>query len=169
MDVHEERDPPDAASTFYDVGFMVTSSSPKSPAPIRDVRTHLEHKHLMRVVELTSWNERPALMSEWQRLWSEQPYPPVFVHPTWARTWWQYFGRGRRLRLLLVEDDGQAIALAPLYLERPFPAPGRLRIVGSGITSDYTDWLLPVDPEQRVAAFDALARPPRGALGLAHA
>jgi CelD/BcsL family acetyltransferase involved in cellulose biosynthesis len=110
----------------------------------------------MRVLELTSWNERPSLMSEWQRLWSEQQNPPVFVHPTWARIWWRHFGAGRRLRLMLVEEAGQAIALAPLYLERPFPAPGRLRIVGSGITSDYTDWLLPVDPEVRAAVVDVL-------------
>ena len=33
---------------------------------------------------------------------------------------------------------------------------GRLRIVGSGITSDYTDWLLPITPEQRAAIVDAL-------------
>lgn len=110
----------------------------------------------MRILELTSWNQRPALMSEWQRLWSEQPRPPVFVHPTWARIWWRHFGSGRRLRLLRVEDAGQAVALAPLYLERPFPAPGRLRIVGSGITSDYTDWLLPIVPEARAAIVDLI-------------
>jgi CelD/BcsL family acetyltransferase involved in cellulose biosynthesis len=115
----------------------------------------------MRVIELHDWNERPGLTGEWARLWSEQPGAPVFVHPIWARTWWRYFGRGRRLRLLLVEDAGRAVALAPLFLERPLPAPGRLRIIGAGVTNDFHDWLLPADHDARVdclkTLFDYLA------------
>ena len=110
----------------------------------------------MHVIELQNWDTRPDVLDEWQRLWSEQPGAPVFLHPIWARTWWRTFGKARRLRLLLVEEDGRAIALAPLFLERPLPGPGRLRIIGAGITSDYTDWLLPGDPERQARAVDAV-------------
>jgi CelD/BcsL family acetyltransferase involved in cellulose biosynthesis len=115
----------------------------------------------MHVVELHDWNERPGLMADWERLWSKQSSAPVFVHPTWARTWWRYFGRGRRLRILVVEDAGRIVALAPLFLERPLPVPGRLRIIGAGVTNDFHDWLLPVDPGKRAEClrllFDHLA------------
>ena len=116
----------------------------------------------MRVIELHTVRERPGLIDEWRRLWSEQATAPVFVHPTWARSWWRHFGRGRRLRLVGVEEAGRLIALAPLFLERPYPVPGRLRIIGAGVTDDFHDWLLPADRSTRLACvsalFDHLAR-----------
>lgn len=110
----------------------------------------------MRVLELHSIRERPGLIDEWRRLWSEQETAPVFVHPTWARSWWRHFGHGRHLRLLGVEEAGRLVALAPLFLERPYPVPGRLRIIGAGVTDDFQDWLLPADPATRLACASAL-------------
>lgn len=95
-------------------------------------------------------------MRVWDELWRRQPDAPVFLHPIWAGTWWWHFGHGRQLRLLLVEECGKNIALAPLFLERPFPVPGRLRGIGAGITNDYSDWLLPDDTATRAACVDAI-------------
>lgn len=116
----------------------------------------------MRIIEVHGFGERLGLIDEWRRLWSEQGTAPVFVHPTWAQTWWRHFGNGRRLRLLGLEEAGRLVALVPLFAERPYPAPGRLRVIGAGVTGDFHDWLLPTDPAERVECatvlFDHLAR-----------
>jgi CelD/BcsL family acetyltransferase involved in cellulose biosynthesis len=111
---------------------------------------------MTRVIELRGWDGYPGLLPAWRRLWAEQPDAPAFLHPTWTQVWWHHFGRGRRLRLLLVEEQGRLAAVAPLFAERPLPVPGRLRTVGAGITNDYADWLLPADPASRAACADAL-------------
>lgn len=110
----------------------------------------------MQVFEINNWAERESLETEWLALWHGQLEPLPFTHPIWARTWWRFFGAGRQLRLLVVEEDGQVLALAPLFVERSAPLPGRLRALGFGTTNDYNDWLMPRDPELRLACARGL-------------
>lgn len=42
----------------------------------------------------------------------------VFLTWEWLSTWWKYFGEGRKLLLLTVEDKDEIIAIAPLMLSK---------------------------------------------------
>ena len=74
---------------------------------------------------------------------------------TWSfhRTWWEHYGRGRRLELSAVRrPDGSLAAILPLYRwrERPLPV---LRFVGDGVG----DELGPIcAPDDRPLAAEAL-------------
>src|SRR5204862_7983667 len=72
----------------------------------------------------------------------------------WVRTWWEIHRRDCRLLIVIAVDDaGQPIGLAPLYLRRDTRDPVRLlrtvHFLGTGereadeIASEYLGWLGP--------------------------
>jgi CelD/BcsL family acetyltransferase involved in cellulose biosynthesis len=92
-------------------------------------------------------------MPEWGRLLSLDPNRHVFATPEWNRLWWDEFGEGKDLLILVVKRAEEVAAIVPLYrkLEE-----GRhvLRFVG-GI--DLTDYLGPIcSREDREEVADAL-------------
>jgi len=57
-----------------------------------------------------------GMRATWNLLAHEAGIHHPFVRHEWVRTWWECFGRGRQLRVLLVKDGPEPIALAPLML-----------------------------------------------------
>ena len=77
----------------------------------------------------------PALNSgRWNRLLCRGETDVVFLTWTWQRVWWEVFGRGQLL-LVVVERDENLIAIAPLFCDC-----GMVFFVGSG-GSDYLDFI----------------------------
>ena len=77
----------------------------------------------------------PALDSErWARLLCRGETDTVFLTWTWQRVWWEVFGRGQLL-LVVVEREGNSVAIAPLFCDS-----GMVFFVGSG-GSDYLDFI----------------------------
>jgi CelD/BcsL family acetyltransferase involved in cellulose biosynthesis len=58
------------------------------------------------------------LEGTWNQLVEESGIVHPFVRHEWVRRWWEAFGRGRKLHLVLVRDDDGPLALAPLMLSR---------------------------------------------------
>ena len=54
------------------------------------------------------------LAPEWRALAAVAPQPSLFSTPEWTGTWWEHFGRGRRLHLAGARRGGVLVALAPL-------------------------------------------------------
>jgi CelD/BcsL family acetyltransferase involved in cellulose biosynthesis len=81
-------------------------------------------------------------LGEYRRLWQQhhllwQQSGP-FVSPAWLSAWWQCFGGGAELLLLMVADNGRLLGVAPLMVEE-----GRtVRLIGSEDVSDYLDFLV---------------------------
>src|SRR5205814_2962237 len=82
----------------------------------------------------------------------------------WVRTWWQIHREdGRLLIVLAVDDSGQPIGLAPLYLRRDSNDPTRIlrsvHFLGTGereadeIASEYLGWLAPPDVVDTMTAL----------------
>jgi CelD/BcsL family acetyltransferase involved in cellulose biosynthesis len=82
----------------------------------------------------------------------------------WVRTWWDIHRHdGRLLVILAVDDAGQPIGLAPLYLRRDSHDPVRLlrtvQFLGTGereadeIASEYLGWLAPPEAVDTVSAI----------------
>ncbi|MHC4538794.1 MAG: GNAT family N-acetyltransferase, partial [Planctomycetota bacterium] len=61
----------------------------------------------------------------------------IFLTYDWCRVWWDYYGKGRDLRIYLFRRDGALVGILPLFFERI-----RLGLVsvraGKIVGSDYT-------------------------------
>ncbi|AOR37345.1 glycosyl transferase family 1 [Streptomyces fodineus] len=103
------------------------------------------------------------LAEDWGRLHRAcRPATPFQSH-AWLHSWWLSYGTPGGLRLVLVREHGELVAVAPLMrLNRPWPA---LVPLGGAIT-DFSDVLLDGTAADRVALAlaDALAELARTAL-----
>ncbi|HET7197485.1 MAG TPA: GNAT family N-acetyltransferase [Burkholderiales bacterium] len=76
-----------------------------------------------------------ALAPDWNRLHAEARLASVFNSWIWQFQWWQVYGAGRPLRLLVAREGGQVLGLLALYVQstRILGMPVRvLRLVGTG-------------------------------------
>ena len=77
----------------------------------------------------------------------------------WLRTWWDFYGCGRELRLLVCAADGRAVGLLPLYIDTLGVRPLNLRVarlVGANIPPKVFD--PPVAREWAGACFSSAAQ-----------
>jgi CelD/BcsL family acetyltransferase involved in cellulose biosynthesis len=54
------------------------------------------------------------LQPEWDALVERSAADPVFLSHVWLRTWWECFGQGRKLHVILVWAGNQLIGAAPM-------------------------------------------------------
>lgn len=92
----------------------------------------------------------------------------IFQTFEWNRTWWKYFGAGRKLHLILIYDDSRLVGIMPLFWDTVHLMGWRiyssLRFLGSNISqpkgkpligivayTDYLDMIVDPDYEKQVA------------------
>jgi CelD/BcsL family acetyltransferase involved in cellulose biosynthesis len=82
-----------------------------------------------------------ALRGEWAELLHSSGRSNPFLTWEWLHAWWVHFGNAHGLRLLVVRDDGQLIAVVPLcMISAPLYWFSRLEFLGTGEAgSDYLD------------------------------
>jgi len=131
--------------------------------------------YVQRITNLTD-------LQPYRERWDELAGDCVFRSWAWLTTWWQYYGAGQELFVLLVfaDDDApncrqvttcadslnrdathrranQLTAILPCYLEGNFARGRVLRLLGDGeVCSDYLDLL--ANPAEAGLAAAALAR-----------
>ena len=96
-----------------------------------------------------------ALRPEWESLLERSPTRTLFNTWAWLRCWWEHYGAGRRLAIVVAREGAVARGILPLMVERerwkrlvPFRT---LRLLGDGsFDSDYLDFLIPVSDGPRV-------------------
>lgn len=100
------------------------------------------------------------LKEGWELLQMETASPNPFLTWGWISAWWRQFGKGKRLDVLAIRNNGELIGIAPFYLETvrlmriPFR---RLSLLGDeGVGSDHLDLISRRGLEETVAA--AVAR-----------
>lgn len=98
------------------------------------------------VLRVREVNGFEGLMDEWNSLLKRSLLgSSVFLTWEWLSTWWKHFGEGRKLLLLLVEDDDEVLAIAPLMLSRyKLPGFGAIKKVEflSSRHSDYSNFVV---------------------------
>lgn len=72
----------------------------------------------MKVTTLGTWAEVFAFKKEWDRLLAGFEQATPFLTFEWTELWWRYFGEGKKLCVLVVEDDTGVQAIAPLMRYR---------------------------------------------------
>lgn len=69
----------------------------------------------MVITEVTTDDGFDALRPEWNQLVSRLEVPSPFQSWEWCRTWWNYFGRAHRLRILVFREAGDLVGIAQLH------------------------------------------------------
>jgi CelD/BcsL family acetyltransferase involved in cellulose biosynthesis len=58
-----------------------------------------------------------GMASVWNETVERAAVAHPFLHHEWLRTWWDCFGAGRRLHIVVVKSAGRVLAIAPLMWE----------------------------------------------------
>ena len=103
--------------------------------------------------------------SDWDALAAAEDHP--FCAPAWMLAWWRHVpGPQAVLRVIVVHDGDDLVAVAPFYAEPKLGRPTRYRILGTG-TSHRAEPLAKADFREesaRVIARELAAAQPRPAL-----
>ncbi len=79
--------------------------SPRIPVPACSVNV------------VTEFSEFVALEADWNHAVERSGIAHPFLRHEWLRTWWECFGGGCRLHLVVVRTDGRIAAIAPLLCD----------------------------------------------------
>ncbi|KUN82399.1 GNAT family N-acetyltransferase [Streptomyces griseoruber] len=112
---------------------------------------------------ITDERDFAGLAPAWDRLYRRCATATPFQSHAWLHSWWLSYGTPGRLRLLVVRDGAELVAVAPLMaVRRPVPALVPL----GGAISDYADVLVDDGHGERAvtALTEALAAAARTAL-----
>jgi CelD/BcsL family acetyltransferase involved in cellulose biosynthesis len=92
---------------------------------------------------ITQDGDFSAMQPAWEELFLCNPSHRPYQSWEWNFTWWKHHGSAGDLRLIVVEDDGRLLGVAPLYLARRFRGiPLRhLRFIAHK-RADYLDFLV---------------------------
>jgi CelD/BcsL family acetyltransferase involved in cellulose biosynthesis len=99
---------------------------------------------MMRIKVISKESEFLALEGTWNQVFDASGTRNIFLSWDWCFYWWKHFGEDKKLLILLVEEGGSVIGIAPLMLVK-----GRLRtfwmpvvqFIGSDV-ADYSDFLI---------------------------
>lgn len=122
----------------------------------------------MKIRKIDSYNDLLSLEDIWTCL-LEQCDHSVFSTWEWISIWWKNFGSGRKLSILLAEENGQVIGIAPLMYS-VYSMYGLRKVmiefIGTPI-SDYADFLIADRREECLNLFFKYLRKSSGKWGVA--
>src|SRR5580704_8874756 len=78
----------------------------------------VEHAPELGIETVSDHQKFLDLEPKWTRVLRASGLDYPFVEHAWVRTWWECFGAGSELRVLLVKEGDDIIAIVPLILAR---------------------------------------------------
>lgn len=94
--------------------------------------------------------ERCFELPAWRELLAGDPDRHIFASPRWNKLWWEEFGAGKELFLIVMKRGGEVAALVPLY-RRIESGRKILRFVGGIELSDYLGPICSLEDRDEVA------------------
>jgi len=120
----------------------------------------------MKIIEIHEYSAFLTLEKMWKDILQVSDYHTVFSTWAWLSIWWKHFGRDKRLLLLLAEEDGEIVGIAPLMysVHRAFGLrQGRIEFIGTRELanarfigtpdSDYNDFIVKEKNEECIKLF----------------
>jgi CelD/BcsL family acetyltransferase involved in cellulose biosynthesis len=90
-----------------------------------------------------------SLANKWNNILSQSESDNIFLTWEWVYNWWQVYGRGKKLRVLVLRAQDEAIvAIAPFYVRTQKILGGlsinEIRFLGTGedVSPDYLDFII---------------------------
>lgn len=93
--------------------------------------------HKLYIERVDSYEGFLKLERAWDELLRESDADNPFLTFEWMSTWWQHYGSGKELFILIVKENGKAVAIAPLMKSRNILF-RVIEFIGTG-RSDYLD------------------------------
>jgi CelD/BcsL family acetyltransferase involved in cellulose biosynthesis len=103
----------------------------------------------MRLYELNRYIDLLDLKTTWSALLERCPHS-IFSTWEWVSIWWKHFGRGKKLILLIAEEDNRVVGIAPLMYSVSTmlgAKRGKIEFVGTP-HSDYNNFIIAEQKEQ---------------------
>jgi CelD/BcsL family acetyltransferase involved in cellulose biosynthesis len=108
----------------------------------------------MKIVEINDYSDFLSLEEGWREVLQRCNHT-IFSTWEWLSTWWKYFGNDKKLLLLLAEENGKVIGIAPLmyYVDKMFGLRmGKIEFIGTN-NADYNDFILAEKREDCIKLF----------------
>jgi CelD/BcsL family acetyltransferase involved in cellulose biosynthesis len=103
---------------------------------------------------INSYNDLLSLEDVWNNVLQHCEHS-VFSNFEWISTWWKYYGIDRKLMILLAEDKGEVIGIAPLMLSvysMYGSRKGKIEFIAKS-NSDYSDFMITNKSEECLDLF----------------
>lgn len=113
-----------------------------------------------RVETITDYSSFLDLEPIWNRLVEEAGIDHPFLSHEWVRAWWECFGAGKQLHILVVTAGGEPVAIAPLMLTHVWMYGCRIRRLQfiSNVHTQRADVIIARWPKEAYRAiWDCLA------------
>jgi len=107
------------------------------------------------VEAITDMDAFVRLECEWNDAVERAGVTHPFLHHEWLRTWWECFGAGHRLHILIVRSGARIVAIAPLMAETARMCGLRVRRLRL-MHNDHTPRAYFIVAEQADAAYHAI-------------
>ena len=109
---------------------------------------------IVRIREINSYDDFLYLENVWDKL-LEGCGNSIFSTWEWLSTWWKHFGNNKKLVLLIAQENGNILGIAPLMysVHKMFGLRmGKIEFIGTP-DSDYNDFILADKKEQCMKLF----------------
>jgi len=97
----------------------------------------------------------PQIAHAWESLLRQTPGAWFFQSHDWLEVYWRHFGAGQRLRLLVVEANGQPQGIVPLVVRTERTRVGQIRTLTFPL-HDWGSFYGPISPDPAAALAAAL-------------
>ncbi len=109
----------------------------------------------LRVEEINRIADLQPFRQAWQTLWRQTRAANFFQSLDWLEIYWEHFGQGQRLRVLVVLADDQPIGIMPLTVLPEKTRAGTLRVLTYPL-HDWGSFYGPVGPQTTATLLAAL-------------
>jgi CelD/BcsL family acetyltransferase involved in cellulose biosynthesis len=108
----------------------------------------------MRVLEVNDYSDLLELKATWKSILEKCPHN-VFSTWEWNSIWWKHFGAGRKLFVLVAQEENRVVGLAPLMysVKSVYGAKqGKIEFIGTP-QADYNNFIISEKKEKCIQYF----------------
>ena len=111
---------------------------------------------MVQIEVINNFDDLFRLKAIWDDLLKQSGSATPFLTFEWLTTWWDCYGNDKQLFILIAQDEGEIVGIAPIYIEKKvyfklIPLK-KICFLGTGI-SDYHDFIIVKNREQVLTAF----------------
>jgi len=115
------------------------------------------------VKEITDISRLAGYRAAWRDLLAQTPGASFFQSLEWLEIYWKHFGQGKRLCVLVVEEDGRTTGILPLVVKSERTRVGRLNVLTYPL-DNWGSFYGPIGPQPEktlTAGLERLRHSPR--------
>jgi hypothetical protein len=96
--------------------------------------------------EITDISRLDGYRAAWRELLRQTPGVSFFQSLEWLEVYWEHFGKGKLLRVLVVEEDRQPIGILPFIVQKERTRVGTMRILTYPL-DNWASFYGPIGPQ----------------------